>query len=141
MRKYKVWQNSQKSVLGNLWIDTDRIFTTNDGKYIYPDTISKWFHKFLKRHNEKIMEDNSIPKKEKNKYLLPLIKFHGLRHTNATLMLADGTDLPTVSKRLGHAQTSTTLNIYAHSLERKNSDAADRLENLFSIKKDVKKQI
>ena len=45
---------------------------------------------------------------------LPRIPFHGLRHTSATLLIANQQDVKTVSKRLGHAQTSTTMNIYTH---------------------------
>ena len=37
-----------------------------------------------------------------------------MRHTYASLMIADGTPLVVVSKRLGHAQVSTTANIYSH---------------------------
>ena len=57
---------------------------------------------------------------------LPNITFHGLRHTSATLLIADRQDIKTVQARLGHAEASTTLNIYAHALldsDRKASDA------------------
>lgn len=45
---------------------------------------------------------------------LPQIKFHGLRHTFATRCVASGADIKTVSALLGHANISTTLNIYVH---------------------------
>ncbi len=44
---------------------------------------------------------------------LPLIPCHGLRHTSATLLIASHQDIKTVQSRLGHAEVSTTLNIYA----------------------------
>ena len=50
------------------------------------------------------------------------ITLHSLRHTNASLMIANGTNVRTVSARLGHAQTSTTTNIYAHVIQ--SADAA-----------------
>ena len=50
----------------------------------------------------------------------------------ATLMIAEGVDVCTVSKRLGHANTSTTLNIYAHALKSRDKEAAEKLDNIFS---------
>ena len=61
---------------------------------------------------------------------LPLIPFHGLRHTSATLLIAGKQDVKTVSSRLGHAQTSTTMNIYAHALQEGDQRAADTLETI-----------
>ena len=61
---------------------------------------------------------------------MPHITFHGLRHTHATLLIAQGLDVRTVSNRLGHAQTSTTLNIYAHAFARMDREASDKLDNL-----------
>ena len=61
---------------------------------------------------------------------LPAIPFHGLRHTSATLLIAGQQDLRTVSSRLGHAQASTTMNIYAHAIKENDRKAADALENM-----------
>ena len=55
---------------------------------------------------------------------------HDLRHTNATLLIAQNIDVKTVSKRLGHAQTSTTMNIYAHSLQKMDQTASEALESV-----------
>lgn len=44
-----------------------------------------------------------------------IIRFHGLRHSFATNMIRSGIDIPTVSALLGHTDTSTTLNYYAHA--------------------------
>ena len=48
-------------------------------------------------------------------------------------MIAEGADICTVSKRLGHANTATTLNIYAHALKSKDIEAAEKLENALSF--------
>ena len=77
---------------------------------IYPDTVTDWFAKFRKRND------------------LPKVTLHSLRHSNATLMIAEGVDIRTVSNRLGHAQASTTLNIYAHALKSRDLDAAEKLD-------------
>jgi integrase len=46
---------------------------------------------------------------------VPRILVHDLRHTSATLMLAAGAPIGAVSKRLGHAKTSITMDLYAHT--------------------------
>lgn len=61
---------------------------------------------------------------------LPVIPFHGLRHTAATLLIAAGVDVKTISARLGHALTSTTMNIYVHALQESDEKAADAISNL-----------
>ncbi|MEX0630172.1 MAG: site-specific integrase [Chloroflexota bacterium] len=58
---------------------------------------------------------------------LPRIRFHDLRHSAATLMLAQGVDPRTIMETLGHSQIGTTLNIYAHVLPAMQRDAADRI--------------
>jgi integrase len=58
------------------------------------------------------------------------VRLHDLRHFNATNLLTNGTDVRTVSGRLGHADASTTLNIYAHFLEGADTKAAEHLGSL-----------
>lgn len=98
--------------MGDLWKGSNKLFTQTDGTPIFPSRPTVWFHAFLKRHS-----------------LLP-ITFHQLRHTNASLLVSLGVDITTVSKRLGHSRTSTTLDIYAHSLKSRDEEAATKLENL-----------
>ncbi|WP_372997424.1 tyrosine recombinase XerC [Lutispora sp.] len=140
LKQYKLWHNGQKAKLGDdLWVDSGRLFTAWNGEPMFPDTPSKWFHKFIQQHNKKIMEDEKISKEDKSKYLLPEVNFHGLRHTNATLLIGQGVDVTTVSSRLGHARTSTTTDIYSHALKKPDIEAANKLENLFK-KKDSSEQ-
>ncbi|MFA6941913.1 MAG: site-specific integrase [Clostridiaceae bacterium] len=140
LRQYKLWQNGERAKQGNLWVDSNRLFTKLNGEPIFPHTLGKWFSKFIKRHNDAVMKDETILKENKGNYLLDTVNFHGLRHTNATLLIGLGTDITTVSKRLGHAETSTTLNIYSHFLQKSDRSAADNLENLFKNDINRKKQ-
>jgi len=55
------------------------------------------------------------------------IKFHGLRHTCATLLLQAGQPVHVVAERLGHKKVEMTLNIYAHVLPDMQQDAARSL--------------
>lgn len=63
---------------------------------------------------------------------LPRIRPHDLRHTCATLLLAQGVHPKIVSEMLGHAQISITLDTYSHVLPTLQREAADRMDALFS---------
>lgn len=88
------------------------IFTREDGSPMRPQRASKWFTQFLQRNG------------------LRHRKFHSLRHTSATLLLLNGTNIKTVAARLGHMQLSTT-NRYVHNISQADLDAAKLLESLF----------
>lgn len=112
LEEYKLWYEEQKSLYGELWTNSDRLFVQADGKPMHPSSISKWFVKYV----------GTIG--------LPVINFHGLRHTNASLLVAQNVDIAVVSARLGHAQISTTLDFYVHPLFSHNRKAGYALENL-----------
>ncbi len=102
----------QKSIYNELWNDSNRLFVQADGKPMHPSTISKWFVRYV------------------GQIRLPVINFHGLRHTNASLLVAQNVDIAVISARLGHAQISTTLDFYVHPLLSHNRKAGYALENL-----------
>ena len=110
--EYKLWYEEQKSIYGELWANSDRLFVQADGKPMHPSTISKWFVKYVGQIG------------------LPVINFHGLRHTNASLLVAQNIDIAVISARLGHAQISTTLDFYVHPLLSHNRKAGYALKNL-----------
>ena len=85
------------------------------------ETPLRAFHRIINNYNA-----NRSPAAPE----LPKIPLHGLRHTAATLLIGHGVDIRTVSGRLGHANTSTTLNIYAEYLDELDRSAADKLEDL-----------
>ena len=116
LEEYKSWYDNQKEFCGELWIDSNRLFVQADGKPMHPSTISKWFVKFVEQIG------------------LPVINFHGLRHTNATLLIAQNIDVAVVAARLGHAQITTTFNFYVHPIIAHNKKAGFALENLLLSK-------
>jgi integrase len=61
---------------------------------------------------------------------LPAIRFHDLRHTAATLLLAQGVDPRTIMETLGHSQISLTLNTYSHVLPSLQKEAATKMDAL-----------
>ena len=112
LEEYKLWYEEQKSIYDELWANSDRLFVQSDGKPMHPSTISKWFVKYVAQIG------------------LPVINFHGLRHTNASLLVAQNIDIAAISARLCHAQISTTLDFYVHPLLSHNRKAGYALENL-----------
>lgn len=56
---------------------------------------------------------------------------HAFRHTMASMLYFNGADSVSISKRLGHAQVSTTANIYAHIIEAADKKNADILADVF----------
>ena len=112
----------QRFQFGQDWQGEDWIFIQDNGKMMNYSTPYEAFQDAIRRYN-----NGKAPEQQ-----LPLIPFHGLRHTSATLLIASRQDVKTVSSRLGHAQTSTTMNIYAHALQESDRKAADALENLLS---------
>jgi len=81
------------------------------------------------------LQVNNIAAREFNKLIkvagVKRIKFHGMRHTMATLALSTGIPVHVVQRRLGHASAEMTLNIYSHVLPSMQQDAADRLAHLY----------
>ena len=62
---------------------------------------------------------------------VPLIRFHDLRHTAATLLLKEGIPVKVVSESLGHSDVAITLRIYAHVLPDMQAQATAALERVF----------
>jgi integrase len=62
--------------------------------------------------------------------LLESLRFYDMRHAAASLLIADGRPITAVSAMLGHALTSTTLNVYAHVLPGADQLTADAMERL-----------
>ena len=64
---------------------------------------------------------------------LPKIRFHhDLRHSAATLLLAQGVHMKAVQEILGHSSFNTTANVYAHVLPSMKREAADRIDEVFA---------
>lgn len=120
LQKLRTERIKYRLSLGDYWKGDDWVFIQENGKQMSYSTPYSAFHDTLVRYN--------VDKAEADQ--LPLIPFHGLRHTSATLLIADRQDIRTVSSRLGHAQASTTMNIYTHALQETDRKAADALEGM-----------
>ena len=92
---------------GDRWKNTGFVFVNDDGTPMHPQALTGWLGKFADRHG------------------LPHIHPHAFRHTVASVLIASGTDVVTVSKQLGHANATTTESIYAHMIEENKARAAE----------------
>lgn len=116
-------QFSQRLKLGDKWNSTDRLFTTWDGKQMDGATPYNWLLKFCKKNN------------------IRFVNIHSFRHLNASLLINSGINVRTVSACLGHSQTSTTLNIYAHTFEQANAQAMEAVANALDFGKGNKSKM
>ena len=122
LQQWKLEQTRYRLQVGAYWQDDNWIFTQDDGRMMSYYTPYSALQDILGHYN--------AGKAEADK--LPMIPFHGLRHTKATLQIAAGTDVRTVSAILGHRETSTTMNIYSHSLQTAEQEAAANMERLLA---------
>ncbi len=136
LKQHKREQAEQRMKLGELWQNNNLVFTQWNGMQMHTSTPRQWMNRFISKYNDGVTKSDTITDKEKEAMKLPAIPFHGLRHTSATLLIASNTDIRTVSARLGHAQTSTTMNIYSHALQNSDRKAADTLQTLLGKRKD-----
>ncbi len=118
LRQYRTWQNEERLRLGEYHQYQGFLFTQENGNPMHPDSITSWLTKFSKRHG------------------LPHINAHAFRHTMASMLYFNGVDSVSISKRLGHAQVSTTADIYAHVIAEADQKNADILADIF-LKKDT----
>lgn len=116
LKEYKREQLEREILLGDKWEKTTKVFTSNFGGMMFPNTPSDIFTKICK------------------KYKLDKLNFHGLRHTSVSLLINAGIPLQVISKRVGHSTTATTSNIYSHVFESSELSAKNELENIFSDK-------
>lgn len=112
LKKYQLEQMKERMLLGKTWGGSERIFTTNYGADMHPDTPSRIFDIIIKKYN------------------LPRITFHGLRHTSISLQIASGVQAQIISKRAGHSNVAVTHGTYSHFFEQGYQDVADKM-NVF----------
>lgn len=117
LKQHKMEQLRLQIANGDRWMHTGYVFTQDNGDRMNPDSITAWLGEFSQRHN------------------LPHINPHAFRHTVASVLLANGTDIVTVAAQLGHASASTTENFYAHIIEENKAKATECIADVLLRKK------
>ena len=109
LREHKKRQMAEQET-ARRWADRRLVFTTAVGTPIHPRNDYRAFREVLERAN------------------LRRIRVHDLRHTAASVLLAQGVPARVVMEILGHSQISVTLNTYAHVAPEVSREAATRLD-------------
>ncbi len=113
LKRHHASQEERRQATGNAWIANDLVFCGQYGEYLNPNRPSLWLKRLLK--------DAGIGP----------MRFHDLRHSAATLLLAMGVHVKVVQELLGHSTVAMTLNVYSHVLPTLQQDAMDKLSGLF----------
>ncbi len=116
LKRLKTEQDKLRQLMGDQWHESGKVFVQRNGKPIHPDTLTKMFKKFADECGD------------------PTIHLHSMRHTNASLLIAGGTNLQTVAKRLGHSSVATTETIYSHAIRKADEKASSVIDMTLDIK-------
>ncbi|HEY7232238.1 MAG TPA: tyrosine-type recombinase/integrase [Pseudolabrys sp.] len=114
----RAWRARQAEELLKLGVRLDDdcfVCAGEGGQAIQPQSLTHAWHRFLAGTN------------------LPRVRFHDLRHSHATHMLASGVHPKIASERLGHATVGLTLDTYSHVIPGMQEDAVARIDAAFNI--------
>ncbi|WP_315074813.1 site-specific integrase [uncultured Clostridium sp.] len=111
----------------DVYVDNLLVFATPTGNYLNYSNVRKIFKKIIKKYN------NSLPEEEKKNKSLPDLRIHDLRHTFATRLFENGVAPKTVQSLLGHADITTTMNIYTHVMKDTKDNAIDKINFMFKL--------
>ena len=113
--KLKDQQEDYKRRLGSGYHNNDYIFKNPNGVPYRPDSLTRSFKRALARHG------------------LPQMRYHDLRHSTASILVDKGWDINDIKEWLGHADISTTANIYAHMSHKKKVSLAKDLDKILTF--------
>lgn len=110
-------QSANRQLFGNRYIDSDYIFTWEDGHCYSPDYLTKSFKKLVR--NDDRLDDS--------------LTLHSLRASCVSILIHSGIDIKDVQTWVGHKDVQTTLNIYARTNEKQQNKVAVKMaDTLFS---------
>jgi integrase len=113
LRRHRVEQAEQRLRVGPAWEDHDLVCCREDGRPIAPNSIHSAYETVLRKAG------------------VPYVNLHALRHSHATMLLAQGVHPKIVSERLGHSQIAVTMDLYSHVSLPMQQEAAAKLDGLF----------
>jgi len=111
LREHLKWQRELRLQLGQGGQPV-LVFSNVDGAMLSPNNVTRAWGRALRSRG------------------LPPVGFHSLRHSHASALIRAGVDILTISRRLGHANASITLNVYGHLIEGADAAAARAIEGV-----------
>ncbi|MDA0567723.1 site-specific integrase [Streptomonospora sp. S1-112] len=121
LKGHRARQDEDREAVGEAWRGSgDYVFTTGWGEPIHPDTVSSLMSTLIRRYNNPPAGKGAAPDEP-----LPAARLHDLRHIHATTLLHAGVPVHVVAARLGHADPSITLRVYAHVVNEQVATVAD----------------
>lgn len=114
LRAHRRRQAAERLQAGARWEDRDLVFASGRGRPLEAHAVLERFGRLLQRPG------------------LPHVRLHDLRHTAASLLLAEGVHPKVVQELLGHSAIGVTLDTYSHVLPELHADAAARLGRLLN---------
>lgn len=135
LKQYKREYAVHRFSLGDQWQGQGNLFIRADGSLMGLSTPYHRFTRHIKQYNAWVERQNSqlINGQEKLEQL-PNIPLHGLRHSCATWLNHIDVNILVISKTLGHAQVSTTMNIYAHGFQSQLREASAKMNEDWAIR-------
>jgi len=110
LKAHRLRQKEEKLQFGAAYNDHDLVCAWPNGTLVKPDFVSREFKKILKKAG------------------LPIVRFHDLRHSHATLMMIQGVHPKIVSERLGHSTIRITMDTYSHVVPGLQQEAANQFD-------------
>jgi integrase len=122
LRNHRRAQSQARLILGSEWHDNGLVFTNQVGN---PVNIAK-----VRKHLAKVLDMAELPK----------IRLYDLRHTHGSMLMSEGADIKSISDRLGHANTSMTVNRYLHATPSRTKASVNRLSQVMAEEREKQKE-
>ena len=121
-------QEEERKAARSCWRDTGMVFTTRIGTMMDQRNLLRTYYGIRDARDP----DDPEPNPKKKRKLLPQLRFHDLRHSAATLLLAQGVHPRCIMELLGHSSFNLTMNTYGHILEEMKKETARQTDAVFS---------
>lgn len=115
LKAHKQLQDERRAIMGNYYVVNDYVCTWSNGEVISPNYLTKTFSSVIAKST------------------LPKIRLHDLRHSVATNLLHNGVQVVDVQEWLGHANASTTLDVYSHAAKSSKDEIARKIQAMITV--------
>ena len=115
LKEFKAWQDKQREICGDSWVETDRLFTQWNGEPMRTKKPAEYLAKLSERTG------------------IRRVNIHSFRHFHASALINSGIDVVTVQTALGHSTAAITLSIYSHAFNSAQTRAMEAIANVINL--------